>query len=74
MHMDDALSEMSPTPLTSSSERDLHTLCRVITEKGKQWADDYLSFFLGFFPPLNVFLTSREMHSSSVSTTINQHL
>lgn len=71
MHMDNLFSEMAWKPLTEIiRSRDLHTLHSVITKK----QDGLIVIFPLFFFPLNVFFTSREMHSSSVSTTINQHL
>lgn len=75
MHMDDLFSVMAPKPLTGIIRA---MICAPSAGQGyyrgaEGRADDYLSF-LSIFPPLNVFLTSREMHSSSVSTAIHHHL
>lgn len=77
MHMDDLFSAMAQKPLAEIIRSyDLHTLHRVITEKRKDGLiiifPSFCAFF--FFSASNVFFTSREMHSSSMSTTINQHL
>lgn len=73
MHMDDLFSEIAQKPLTRDHQsRDLHTLHGVITEKRKDGLMIIFPFFL--FSPLNVFFASRELHSSSMITTINQHL
>lgn len=75
MHMDDLFSAMAQKPLAEIIRSyDLHTLHRVITEKRKDGLIIIFPSFCAFFSPSNVFFTSREMHSSSMSTTINQHL
>lgn len=76
MHMDDLFSAMAQKPLAEIIRSyDLHTLHRVITEKRKDGLIIiFPSFCAFFFFASNVFFTSREMHSSSMSTTINQHL
>lgn len=77
MHMDDLLSRMAQKQLTGIIMRcDLHTLRRVITGKQKDGLIIIFPPFWFFFFSSSVYVvfTSREMHSSSMNTTINQHL